>query len=258
MFRYGEHYEKLKEINKGKPWLGKIEPFKIIGGVYFIGTYQASTHIIDTGDGLIMIDPGYSNCAYLVLDSLYKLGFKPTDIKYIFNTHHHGDHAEATSAFKDLSDAKTIIGEEDFIKAQRFFTADIKIKDGDTLTLGNTTVEFIHTPGHTKGTMSFFFNQVEDGKTYRVGSFGGAGVNTLVKGAFDFDGAREAYVNSIERLKRESVDVFIGNHTWNNDTFGKAKLIGSGANPFIDKDIWVKFLDNCLLRLENLIKNETL
>ena len=37
-----------------KPFEGKMQPFKIIGNVYFVGTYQGSCHIIDTGDGLIM------------------------------------------------------------------------------------------------------------------------------------------------------------------------------------------------------------
>ena len=54
------------------PWEGKIEPFKIIGNVYFCGTFQASCHLIDTGDGMILIDPGYANTLYLVIDSIYK------------------------------------------------------------------------------------------------------------------------------------------------------------------------------------------
>ena len=77
---------------------GRIEPFRIIGNVYFVGTFQASSHLIDTGDGLILIDTGYSNTLYLVLRSIYKLGFKPEDIKYIVHTHWHWDHTEATAA----------------------------------------------------------------------------------------------------------------------------------------------------------------
>ena len=150
MFRFGKMHEGLKDVKK-KPWLGKMMPFEIIGGVYFVGTYQASCHIIDTGDGLIMIDPGYSNTAYLVLDSIYRLGFHPQDIKYIVNTHWHGDHTEATAAFADLSGAKTLLGRDDVEKATQFFTPDILVDDGDTLTLGNTTIYFVHTPGHTKG-----------------------------------------------------------------------------------------------------------
>jgi metallo-beta-lactamase class B len=250
-------YEQLKDM-EFKPSLGKMRPFRIIGNVYFVGTYQASCHLIDTGEGLIMIDPALSNTAYLVLDSIYQLGFRPQDIKYIINTHWHWDHTEATAAFADLSGAKTLLGRDDVQNAARYFTPDILVDDGDTLTLGKTTVQFMHTPGHTKGTISFFFNTEENGKTYRVGMFGGAGLNTMVQGEFDFDGCREAYLASVKRLKEEKVDVFIGNHTWNNDTYGKSlKLFAGGENDFIDDKIWFKFLDTYEKRLMKIIAEES-
>lgn len=256
MFRYGEMYEK-KDQMASKPWVGRMEPFKIIGGVYFVGTYQASCHLIDTGDGLIMIDPGYSATAYLVIDSVYRLGFKPDDIKYIINTHWHGDHTEATQAFAQLFGAKTLLGRDDVEKAAKHFTPDILIDDGDTLTLGNTTVRFVHTPGHTKGTVSFFFDAEENGTVYRVGSFGGAGLNTLVPARYDFEGCREAYYRSVERLKQEKVDVFIGNHTWNNDTYGKyVEMTKTGKNVFIDGELWTRFLDDRKEALDRLIAEE--
>ena len=249
-------FPKRKIDKTNKPWEGKMQPFKIIGNVYFIGTFQASAHLIDTGDGLIVIDTGYTNTFYLVLNSIYELGFSPKDIKYIVNTHGHYDHVGATAALADLSGAKTLIGRYDEEKAKEYFTPDILIKDGDTLSLGNTTIEFIETPGHTKGTISFFFNTQENGKNYRVGMFGGAGANTLKKGAFDFERCREAYKQSLQRLKGENVNVFIGNHTWNNDTFGKAKiLLETGENKFIDDELWGAFLDFCENRL-NLIESK--
>lgn len=239
------------------PWEGKIEPFKIIGNVYFCGTFQASCHLIDTGDGLILIDPGYANTLYLVVASIYKLGFRPEDIKYIVNTHWHWDHTEATAALADLSGAKTLIGRDDDEKARQYFTADILVKDGDTLTLGNTTMTFLETPGHTKGTVSLFFDAQENGVTYRVGMFGGAGANTLAQGCFDFPGCREAYRASVQRLQKEHVDVFIGNHVWNNDTFTKGKrLMETGENTFIDSDLWHRFLDHCEKRLDAVIAKD--
>lgn len=239
------------------PWEGKIEPFKIIGNVYFAGTFQASCHIIDTGDGLILIDPGYSNTLYLVVSSIYKLGYSPEDIKYIINTHWHGDHIEATAALAEMSGAKTLIGKDDFEKAKSYFAADITVSDGDTLTLGNTTVEFMETPGHTKGTISLFFNTEESGKTYRVGMFGGAGANTMKKGCLDFEGAREAYRASLHRLMNERVEVFIGNHTWNNDTFEKAKVLReTGENRFIDDKLFGEFLAFCEKRLDKVISED--
>jgi metallo-beta-lactamase class B len=247
-------FERRKIVN---PWEGRIEPFKIIDSIYYVGTFQASCHLIDTGDGLILIDPGYANTLYLVIDGIYKLGFKPTDIKYIINTHWHGDHTEATAALAELSGAKTLLGKEDLEKNKKYFIPDILVKDGDTLSLGNITVEFMETPGHTKGTISFFFNVTANGKVYRVGMFGGAGANTMVKEKFDFDGCREAYRSSSHRLMKEKVDVFIGNHTWNNDTFNKAKILReTGENLFIDNELWNKFLSFCENRLDEVIKKD--
>lgn len=239
------------------PWEGRIDPFRIIGNVYFVGTFQASCHLIDTGDGLILIDPGYANTLYLVIDSIHRLGFDPKQIKYIVNTHWHWDHTEATAAMAELSGAKTLVGRHDDEKARQYFIPDILIKDGDTLTLGNTTISFMETPGHTKGTISLFFNTEDNGKTYRVGMFGGAGANTMAQGHLDFEGAREAYRASLHRLQRERVDVFIGNHVWNNDTFTKAKVLKeSGENRFVDDALWCKFLDFCEKRLDEIISSD--
>lgn len=241
----------------GNAWEGRIEPFHIIGNTYFVGTFQASSHLIDTGDGLILIDTGYENTLYLVIRSIYELGFNPKDIKYIVNTHWHWDHTEATAAVAELSGAKTLIGREDAEKAKAYFNPDILISDGDKLCLGNTEITFMETPGHTKGTVSFFYETEENGKSYRVGMFGGAGANTLVKEKFDYDGCREGYRASLNRLRAEKVDVFIGNHTWNNNTAVNAELLRkTGENRFINSALWGEFLDFCEKRLDSVIAED--
>lgn len=247
-------FKRRKILN---PWEGKIEPFRIIGNVYFVGTFQASCHLIDTGKGLILIDPGYSNTLYLVVRSIYELGFNPKDIKYIINTHWHGDHTEATRAMVDLTGAKTLIGRYDEEKVKQYFDPDKLIKDGDVIALGNVTISFMETPGHTKGTISIFFETEDKGKTYRVGMFGGAGANTMAQGHFDYDGCREEYRNSLHRLKNEKVDVFIGNHVWNNDTAVKGEvLLKTGENRFIDQNLWHEFLEFCEKRLDEVISKD--
>ncbi len=238
-------------------WEGRIEPFRIVGNVYFVGCFPASTHIIDTGEGLILIDPGYMETLHLVINSIYRLGFSPYDIKYIVNSHWHNDHTGATAALAHLCGAKTLIGRKDVQKAKNLFSADILIRDGDTLALGNTKMDFMETPGHTEGTVSFFFDTEEAGKTYRVGMFGGAGANTMVPERYDFAGCREAYIASVHRLMREKVDVFIGNHVWNNNTeeFGEI-LRTTGENKLIDGTLWNRFLEFCLQRINDIIANE--
>ena len=247
-------FERRKIVN---PWEGKMEPFKIIGNTYFVGTFQASCHLIDTGDGLILIDTGYSNTLYLVVRSIYELGFNPKDIKYIINTHWHGDHTEGTMAMVDLTGAKTLIGRYDEEKVKKYFVPDILVTDGDVLSLGNVRISFMETPGHTKGTISFFYETEENGKTYRVGMFGGAGANTMAQGHFDYDGCREEYRESLHRLQNEKVDVFIGNHVWNNDTAVKGEvLLKTGENRFVDKNLWHEFLEFCEKRLDEVISKD--
>ncbi len=240
-----------------KPWEGQVKPFKILGNLYFCGCHQASSHLIDTGEGLILVDTGYENNLYLLVHSIHSLGFKPEEIRYIIHTHWHDDHTGATAGMVGISGAKTLIGEEDAEKARDYFEPDILIKDGDRLTLGNTTIEFMATPGHTKGTMSLFFDLQAEGKTYRAGMFGGAGANTLAKGTFEYSACREDYRSSVARLKKEHVDVFFGNHVWNNDTEKKGKiLLETGENQFIDSQIWHTFLDYCIRRLEQRIAED--
>ena len=131
------------------------------------------------------------------------------------------------------------------------------VKDGDTVCLGNTRIEVMETPGHTEGTISLFYQTEENGVIYNVGTFGGAGANTLVKERFDYDNCREDYFNSLKRLKEKKVDVFIGNHVWNNNTEDKAEILATtGENLFIDGKIWGEFLDFCEKRLCDIIAKE--
>jgi len=238
-------------------WEGYVTPARIIGNIYYVGNYAACTHLIDTGDGLILIDPGYMDSLHMVIDSMHRLGFDPKDIRYIVLTHWHGDHAEAAPPLVQLSGAKTLIGIEDAEKVKKYLEADIMIRDGDTLTLGSTTLSFMETPGHTKGTISFFVEVEEDGKRLRAGMFGGAGANTLAAGHFDYPEAREGYRASLHRLMEEKVDVMLGNHVWNNSTDEKIdKLLATGENLFIDNTLWNQFLTYCERRLDSVIARE--
>lgn len=236
---------------------GEIKPFKIIDGLYFVGSYKESCHLVDTGDGLLLIDVGDVKNVYLVVNSIYESGFSPKDVKYILLTHKHYDHTGGVKEFAGFTGAKTFISEIDGVsdEVKSFFTPDYLIKDGEELKFGNITVKCMLTAGHTKGTMSYFFDMKDGGKTYRVGMFGGAGVNTLVKTHADYyEGNRKDYLDSVDRLLKEKVDVFIGNHCWNNDTDNKGKAITADFNPFIDGKEWVKFLNFCKNRCLSLEK----
>ena len=77
------------------------------------------------------------------------------------------------------------------------------------------------------------------------------------QGKFDFEGAREAYFASLHRLSKAHVDVLIGNHTWNNDTWNKARILAeTGENTFVDPTLWNQFLDYYEKKLNRIIREE--
>ena len=248
--------------------LGNMTPFRLAGNIYFVGRYEESSHLIDTGDGLILIDAGGIKTAQVVLESVQTLGFSPKDIKYILLSHGHYDHSDGTPLIVAESGAKVCICAEDnhYLKG---FQPDIALTDGMVISLGNTAIRCVHTPGHTEGTMSFFFDVDVDGKKLLAGMFGGAGPNQLKKNILDTNrysvsskmplpyALRGKYFQSVERLKQEHVDIFLGNHCWNNHTREKYEAsLTAKENPFIDPEGWVNFLNNCDRRVQAVIDEE--
>ncbi len=258
------------------PWKGYTKPFRIFGNLYFVGTVPASTHIIDTGDGLIMIDPGYPQSLYLVIDNMYRLGLSPHDIKKIIITHGHYDHLGAARALVEMTGAKTYIGKEDADYANgkidltwakelgaeyhEAFIPDVLISAGDVISLGNTRIVVKDAPGHTPGTKAFFFDVTDGEKTYRVGTHGGVGTNSMKKGFLERYGLptsiREKFVPAIDALMEEKVEIFIGNHVGNNDTVGKGARITETENPFIDSTAWKTFLESRKKMYFDVLKEE--
>ncbi|MBE7092317.1 MAG: MBL fold metallo-hydrolase [Clostridiales bacterium] len=252
-------------MDLSRPWLDYIEPFKIADNLYFVGSIGSSSHIIDTGKGLIMIDSGYPQTLYQVLFNMQKMGLDPKNIKYIVHSHGHYDHLGATKALKELTGAKTFIAKEDEklangeidlswakelgAKYYESFQPDVLLNDGDIIKLGNTEIECVLTPGHTSGTMSFFFNVTYKNKTYLAGMHGGVGSNTMKKEFLEkynlpFS-CRTDFLQGLEKVKDKPVEIFLGNHTWNNKTEEKLKTLSPDFNPFINKNEWKEFLNEC-------------
>ncbi|MBO5220874.1 MAG: MBL fold metallo-hydrolase [Clostridia bacterium] len=240
--------------------LSNIPPFRMVGNLYFVGEHRASSHMIDTGDGLILIDVGYEETADIVIESLEILGYRVEDVKYILLSHGHYDHSDGVPKIVARSGAKVFMFREDN-KYLKGFTPDVYFKDGDVIKLGNTEILVLHTPGHTEGVASFFFNVEENGQTLRAAMFGGAGTNQLRKAWMNkYNCAyrlRNDFFHSLDRLRKEHVDVFVGNHVGQNKTEQKRELsLTQSENPFIDPTEWGKFLDKCERSLWKAIEKD--
>lgn len=256
----------------------RMDGFNVTGNLYYAGTKPASTHIIDTGDGLIMLDPGYDQLASLVLDNMDKLGFDVRDIKYIVHSHGHIDHMGAAKRFKELSGARTVIGEADKDYANGIrdlsyakelgleydtpFEPDILVNEGDELICGSTKIVCRHTPGHTEGTMSYFFNvDCENGRTLTAATHGGIGINTMSRSFLNKYGLplslRDEFLKGLDEMRKETVDVFIPNHQDQWDTIGRYnRLLKGEKDVFIDRTSWPAYLDMAEQRIRQMLKEE--
>ena len=107
-------------------------------------------------------------------------------------------------------------------------------------------MRFVHTPGHTQGTMSIFFNTTYRGKPLVAGMFGGAGLNTLTREFLDKYGLsnqmRDKFLSSIDKIFDEHVDLHLGNHLSNNNHREKQERLTDEYNPFVEENTYKSFL----------------
>lgn len=239
-----------------------VKPFRIAGNIYYVGDKKVCSHLIDTGEGLILIDTGYPQADYMYLHAIWDAGFRPQDVRYILHTHAHLDHMGATVPLKAISGCETFMSEADALAmrdrpelvmmppeyGRRLFRPDHLLCDGDVVRLGNTAIRCLLTPGHTQGVMSFFLDVEEGGRTYRAGTFGGAGFITLYQEYLLTHGlpveTQQVFLHTLDRLMEERVDIVLGNHPDPNHILEKRalQLEQPGTNPFLDPEDWGNYL----------------
>lgn len=266
-----QDYNRDLQANPEKYYL---EPFCVAGNCYFIGTEEIGCYLIDSGEGLIILDTGFDFSAAQFIHSIWSLGFRPEDVRMIFHTHNHRDHTACTKFLVRLSGATTYMGEADGLAmaeeirhkgpSATTFVPDVLTHDGDTFTLGNVTIRCYDTPGHSRGNQSFFFNvTAKDGGQYTAALHGGLGINTLHREFMEATGytaSREEFFSWIDRMKDWKVDIYLGSHTCQAHTVEKLAQRAKdpdGPNPFIDPTEWRRVLTIAENMAKDLIQKET-
>jgi metallo-beta-lactamase class B len=210
-------------------------PFRIFDNLYWLGTRQHSSWALQTSDGLIIIDTNFAWATEPeIIEGLQKLGLNPRDVKFVVLSHAHGDHDQGAAELQKRFGAKVVMGAADWeATLQRPATAaggvptrDIAVgPEGYTLTLGDTTVQIVATPGHTPGTLSYVFPVRDEGRRLMVAYSGGT-----LTGAFGANAARwDEYVASQRAIAKVAADagatVILSNHSEYDGAYTKARLI---------------------------------
>ena len=149
-----------------KKWTTPFEPFQLIDNIYYVGTDGIAVYVIKTSQGLILMDTALPQSTGMIKDNITKLGLKVADIKIILNTHAHFDHTGGFAEVKKETGAQLVAGERDKpLLEGGYYPGDEKnedlafpavkvdrtVKEGDKVTLGDTTLTAHATPGHSPG-----------------------------------------------------------------------------------------------------------
>ena len=167
-----------------------LGPAQLFDNFYFVGTRSVGSFLVNTKDGLIMIDTGWGGPDTVILfDGMRKLGLDPSKIKLILLSHEHLDHYGGVPYFKknvcpgarvamsviawNLLHTRPAGPPGGPYSEPRPQSIDVFLQDGQTISLGKTGVQIVATPGHTHGCISFIVPVTDNGKPHMVGMMGG-------------------------------------------------------------------------------------
>lgn len=243
-----------------RSWNQPVVPFKIIDNIYYVGASDITSYLITTPKGHILIDGGFIETVPLITANIAKLGFKLTDVKIILNSHAHYDHAGGIAELRRLTGAKfyASIGDSPLFRSGGLgdpnyddkypFEAiipDATFGDGKKIKLGGVTLRAYITAGHTPGCTTWTTTANEQRKKYHVAFI----CSTSAPGYRLLDNPKYPnivadYNATFARLKKTSVDVFLGSHGRFFDLQEKiAKLNQGDLNPFIDPEGYRAYLE---------------
>lgn len=232
------------------------EPFRIVGNLYYVGTYDLAVYLVTTPQGHMLIKTGINDSAPVIKANVEKLGFRFEDIKLLLATHGHWDHVGAFAEIKRMTGAQMLMHEEDAGMLEsggsedyRFpqgrgvvyepIKVDRRLREGDKVRLGGMELTVLHHPGHTKGSTSFSFTVSDGGRDYNVLIANMASINpgVTVSHMPAFPNIRAAYASTIARQKGMRPDIWVASHASQFDMHAKRKP-GDPYDPerFVDPD----------------------
>lgn len=168
-----------------------VEPVRIFDNLWYFGFNTVGAWAIQTSDGLILIDAlnTVQEAETIIEPSLRKAGLNPADVKYVIVGHGHFDHFGGTPYFQDKYKARIAMSGLDWDLIERPNPnanpaqasrprpkRDVVVSDGQKITVGDTTITLMVTPGHTVGTLAYLIPVKHRGQPMTVLMLSGANI----------------------------------------------------------------------------------
>lgn len=255
-------------------WSKPYAPFRIVGNLYYVGTYDLACYLIVTEKGNILINTGLANSEQIISNNIKTLGFKLADTKILLTTQAHYDHMGAMAALKKATGAKVLVnandaqvmkdgGSSDYalgngVKTYVPLNPDGLLRDKSVINLGSTKLVMLDHAGHTKGSCSFML-EVKDkakAKTYKVLI---ANMPTIVtdkkfQEVDTYPNIEKDYARTLKAMKALSFDIWLASHASQFNLHQKHKPTDS-YNPaaFVDKKSYDKALADLQLAFDKKV-----
>lgn len=258
------------------PWLTQMDPYQVVPNVYYIGNKYVGSYLLNTDRGLILIDVTMQETAYLLFESIRKLGFNPAKIKKVLISHGHIDHCGAARLVQEYSgcDIYFPIGDTFFLTERRDLilredrVPEFKVtnyydySDSGVINFGNIRIKPVHTPGHTPGCTSFLLSVNCGKENLLLGMHGGLGLNGLSLAELEENrlplSLQEDYLHSLEKIAKEPVDIVIPSHAshYPGDYFAIAAQNDGTGKVLRIPGAWEKLINDRIAQIKEVIARD--
>ncbi|MCS7275598.1 MAG: MBL fold metallo-hydrolase [Dehalococcoidia bacterium] len=205
---------------------------------FYIGPLAPNVYLVADGDEGALVDSGFADEASVQARIEYLRGLPGLRLRYIVLTHHHFDHASGAARLAEATGAQVLLhpdeapflrdweadapqdleapeGQEEWARRAREFRQEAAraaqgaafLADGDVLRVGSLTLQAVHTPGHTMGSLCLLLR--EEGVLFTGDTALGLGTVAVSPPPH---GDMALYLQSLERLKGLGASLMLPGH----------------------------------------------
>lgn len=152
------------------------------------------------------------------------VAFEGPPVSAILTTHRHGDHWQALAETADFAGAAIYAGDADADELP--VAVDERLHHGDTVAVGDLSLEIIHLRGHTPGSVAVLYRDAEGVPHLFTG-------DSLFPGGVGKTWSQEDFVSLVDDVSARVFDV-LPDETWFYPGHGDDSTVGA-ERPHVDE-----------------------